>query len=98
MQRADARDISPDEHVKRPPPTLICKETRTVTPLKGVKQFCERLRTAGNTCEMHVYEGFGHLFTPAGIPDDGMPKPDPAISADASARADRFLKSLGYLR
>jgi len=47
---------------------------------------------------MHVYEGFGHLFTPAGIPDDGQPKPDPATAADALARADRFLKSLGFHR
>jgi len=99
-QRGNAQDISPDEHVRRGlPPTLILQGSDdTVTPLSGVKRFCERLRAAGNACELHVYHGFGHLFTPAGIPDDGMPKPDPAISADASARADRFLKSLGFLR
>jgi len=99
-QRGDAQDISPDEHVRRGlPPTLILEGSDdTVTPLSGVKRFCERLRAAGNNCELHVYQGFGHLFTPRGIPDDGMPKPDPAISADAAARADQFLKSLGFLR
>lgn len=99
-QRGDAQDISPDEHVRKGlPPTLILQGSDdTVTPLSGAKRFCERLRAAGNTCELHVYTGFGHLFTPAGIPDDGMPKPDPAISADAAARADRFLKSLGFLK
>lgn len=99
-QRGNARDISPDEYVRRGlPRTLILEGSDdTVTPLSGVKRFCERLRAAGNNCELHVYQGFGHLFTPRGIPDDGMPKPDPAISADAAARADRFLKALGFLR
>ena len=53
---------------------------------------------AGNVCELHVYEGFGHLFTPAGVPDTGQPKPHAATRADALAKAERFLKSLGYIR
>jgi len=99
-QRAQARDISPDEHVRKGlPPVLILEgSVDTVTPLSGVKRFCDRMRAAGNTCDLHVYEGFGHLFTPAGIPDDGWPKPDPATSRDALAKADRFLKSLGFQR
>ncbi len=96
--RARARDISPDEHMRTGlPPTLILQgNVDTVTPMNGVKRFCERMRAAGNTCKLQIYEGFGHLFTPAGIPDDGMPSPDPETSADASARADRFLESLGF--
>jgi len=98
--RAKARDISPDEHVSKGlPPTLILQgNVDTVTPLSGAKRFCDRMREAGNACELHVYEGFGHVFTPAGTPDDGMPQPDPAISRDALARADRFLEALGFLR
>ena len=56
------------------------------------------LISAGNICELHVYDGFGHLFTPAGIPDTGQPAPDPATRADALAKAERFLKSRGYIR
>ena len=99
-QRGSARDLSPDQHVREGlPPTLILQgSTDTVTPLAGVKRYCELLRAAKNTCELHVYEGFGHLFTPAGIPDDGQPKPDAATAADALARADSFLKSLGLQR
>jgi acetyl esterase/lipase len=99
-ERASAKDISPDEHVRKGlPPTLILQgNVDTVTPVAGAKRFCERARTAGNVCEVHVYEGFGHLFTPAGVPDDGMPKPDPSTAADALARSDRFLKSLGFLK
>jgi acetyl esterase/lipase len=98
--RGNARDYSPDLYVREGlPPTLILQgSTDTVTPLPGVRRFCDRLVAAKNTCEMHVYEGFGHLFTPAGIPDDGQPKPDPATAADALARADRFLRSLGFQR
>jgi acetyl esterase/lipase len=97
--RGSARDISPDEHVcKGLPPTLILQgNVDTVTPLSGAKRFCDRMRAAGDVCELQVYEGFGHLFTPAGTPDDGMPQPDPATSAAASRRADRFLESLGFL-
>jgi acetyl esterase/lipase len=66
--------------------------------MAGAKRFCERMRASGNQCELHVYEGFGHLFTPAGTPDDGVPQPDQATSRDASKRADRFLESLGFLK
>lgn len=98
--RARASAISPAEHLRKGlPPTLVLQgDLDTVTPLSGVKRFCDRLRAAGNTCELHVYRGFGHLFTPAGIPDDGWPRPDSTISADALARAERFLESQGFMR
>ena len=97
--RGNARDFSPDEHVREglPPTLILVGSNDTVTPLPGVRRFCERMRTAHNACELHVYDGFGHLFTPAGIADDGEPKPDPATVSDALARADRFLISLGLM-
>jgi acetyl esterase len=100
MDRGSARDISPDEHVRKGlPPTLILQgDVDTVTPMAGSQRFCERMRAAGNVCQLQVYKGFGHLFTPADTPDDGMPQPDPATSAAAMARADRFLESLGFLK
>ena len=98
--KANISDVSPDVHVRRGlPPTIVLQgSTDSVTPLSGVKRFCDRMIAAGNVCELHVYEGFGHLFTPAGIPDTGQPKPDPATRADALAKTERFLKSLGYIR
>ena len=100
MGRGSARDISPDEHVRQglPPALVLQGDVDTVTPMAGAKRFCERMRAAGNVCEMHVYQGFGHLFTPAGTPDDGTPQPDPAIAADAAERAGRFLQSQGFLK
>jgi acetyl esterase/lipase len=81
-----------------PPRSLLQGSTDSVTPLPGVKRFCDRMIAAGNTCELHVYEGFGHLFTPASMSDTGQPKPDPATRADALAKTERFLKSLGYIK
>jgi acetyl esterase len=99
-RHANVRDISPDEHIRAGlPPTLILQgSTDTVTPLAGVRRFCDRMKAAGNTCDLHVYEGFGHLFTPAGIPDNGQPRPDATTRADALVRAERFLRSLGYIK
>jgi acetyl esterase/lipase len=98
--RAKISEISPDEHVRGGlPPTLVLQGSRdTVTPLDGVKRFCDRMRAAGNRCELHVYEGFGHLFTSPGVPDGDWPKPDPATQTDAMDRADNFLKSLGFMK
>ena len=100
LGRGSARDISPDQHVRKGlPPTLILQgDVDTVTPMTGAKRFCERMRAAGNVCELQIYEGFGHLFTPVGIPDDGMPQPDSTVAATALKRADRFLESRGFLK
>ena len=56
------------------------------------------MREAGNRCELEVYEGYGHLFTPAGLPDDERPQPDPEIQSAAMTRADEFLRSVGFIR
>jgi acetyl esterase/lipase len=98
LGRATVASISPTMTVRRGmPPTLILQgDVDTVTPLTGATRFCERMRAAGNACETHVYKGFGHLFTPAGIPDNDWPQPDSTTVADAGTRATRFLASLKF--
>ena len=98
--RARAKDLSPDEHVRAgmPPTVIVQGDVDTVTPLAGVSRFCDRMKAAGNTCELHVFTGFGHLFTPAGMRDDRQPAPDRATAAAAMARADDFLEALGFIR
>lgn len=97
--RASASQISPDEHVRKGlPPTIILEgRTDSVTPLAGVQRFCDRMREAGNRCDLHVYDGVGHLFTPSTEPDDGLPNPDPEVQAAAYHAADEFLRSLGFI-
>jgi acetyl esterase/lipase len=98
--KGEPRDLSPDEHVRSGlPPTVIVEGRQdTVTPLPGVQRFTDRMKAAGNRCELFVFDGAGHLFTPVGTPDDGYPKPDPIIEAAAASKLDAFLVSLGYMK
>jgi acetyl esterase len=98
--KAKPEDLSPDEHIRAGlPPTIIVEGREdTVTPLPGVQRFADRMKAANNRCELYVFDGAGHLFTPVGTPDDGYPKPDPAIEAAAFSRLDTFLVSLGYMK
>jgi acetyl esterase/lipase len=99
LGRASAKDSSPD-HLVRPglPPTLILQgRTDTVTPTPGVAAYAKLMKEAGNRCELIIYEGVGHLFTPSTEPDDDWPNPDPEVRAKAYAAADDFLESLGFI-
>ena len=98
--RAKAKEISPDLLVREGlPPTLIVQgRTDTVTPTPGVERFCDRMREAGNSCELHIYEGVGHLFTPSTEPDYDWPNPDPKVRAEAAREVDLFLVRLEYIK
>jgi acetyl esterase len=97
--RGNAEHYSPLLHVKPGmPPTLILQgDVDTETPLAHAQEFCTAMQAAANVCELEVYEGFGHLFTPAGQDDRGEPNPDRATAALAADRADRFLREQGFL-
>ena len=94
-----AADYSPLEHVRSGlPPTLIVQgRTDSVTPVGGAQEFHDKMVAAENRCELRVYEGVGHLFTPEGEPDDGYPNPDPNVQAAAWREIHDFLRSLGFL-
>jgi acetyl esterase/lipase len=98
LGRTDINTISPDEHVRRGlPPTIILQgRDDTVTPLSGVKLFADAMLRAGNKCELIIYDGVGHLFTPSSLPDYDQPQPDKKIKADAYKAIDTFLLKNGY--
>jgi acetyl esterase/lipase len=99
LGRACPLDYSPVDNL-RPglPPTLILQgEVDTVTGLRGAQAFLELMKRHGNHCELEVFLGMGHLMTPAGQDDSGMPNPDPKAMAQVRARMDRFLREQGYL-
>lgn len=94
-----AADYSPADHVRDglPPTLVLAGETDTVTPVDGARRFRDRMVAKNNRCELVVYEGVGHLFTPSDEPDDGYPNPDPEVQAAAWREVDGFLASLGFL-
>jgi len=100
LNRVEIDSVSPDKNVREGlPPTIILQgRDDTVTPLAGVQNFANRMIAAGNHCELIIYDGVGHLFTPSNEPDDQWPNPDLKIQAEASAKADEFLKLFGYIK
>ncbi|HJW34064.1 MAG TPA: alpha/beta hydrolase [Holophagaceae bacterium] len=99
LKRACPLDFSPVDNL-RPglPPTLILQGAEdTVTGLRGAQAFQALMTRLGNHCELEVYPGMGHLMTPAGQDDSGMPNPDPKAMEKVRARMDRFLREQGYL-
>lgn len=90
---------SPAEHVAPllPPTIIVTGRVDTVTPLNEVTKFHERMKAAGNVSELNVYDGVGHMFTPAGQSDSGFPNPDKAVRARAYDAIDDFLVRQGYI-
>ena len=97
--RAEVADLSPDRHV-RPgmPPTLILQgRSDTVTPLAGTQRFHDAMLAAHNESELIVYDGVGHLFTPATESDKGWPNPDAEVSEAARKVMERFLRARSFV-
>jgi acetyl esterase/lipase len=98
-ERTKADDVSPDRHVRAGmPPTLILQgRTDTVTPLAGTQAFHDAMLANKNESELVIYDGVGHLFTPATESDQGWPNPDPAVSRAAQEKMTAFLRARGFL-
>lgn len=88
-----AENIKPD----LPPSIIVIGRDDTVTPLKYSEFFQSEMLKHGNTCELHIYDGVGHLFTPSELPDNGWPNPDKEVSEKAFHEIDRFLRDQGYI-
>lgn len=97
--RAPALDYSPLQHVdaKLPPTLLVHGKQDSITPYAGAEAFCHRAAALGRRCELHGYEGLGHLLSRKLAEQDKTFDIDPVAAADGVARIDRFLQALGYL-
>ena len=62
--RADVRNCSPAHHVRPglPPVALLHGTEDETVPYWTVEEFVAEMQEAGNRCELHTYEGAGHLF------------------------------------
>ncbi|MEM7084681.1 MAG: alpha/beta hydrolase [Bacteroidota bacterium] len=99
LDKIDVENLSPAEHVSEttPPTIIVIGRTDTVTPLAGSELFQNSMIGFGNDSELHIYDGVGHLFTPASEPDDGWPNPDKEVYAKAQQEIDAFLEKHGYI-
>jgi acetyl esterase len=81
-------NLSPTHHV-RPglPPMCFAQGTAdTIVSYDSIKEFCDKMRAAGNRCDLHTFEGADHFFS------------SPADRAEAMKVMDDFLVELNYIR
>jgi acetyl esterase len=100
--RTEPATISPAEHVRTGlgPIFLVNGDMDVVTPPGAARRFCDAVVASNGRCELHMYPGVGHLLTrklDRKSQEMGPFDPDPATIADMFAKADAFLKSLGFL-
>jgi len=96
---ASGSDVSPDEHIEKvlPPTAIFIGAADTLTPVAGVRRYCDRIKEYGGQCELHVYDGVGHLFTRKLDNQEDDFDPDPKVALDARIRGDQFLAKRGFL-
>lgn len=99
LDRASTSSISPAEHVREnmPPTIILIGREDTVTPLKGILQFCREMKEKGNSVDLYIFDNVGHLFTPASESDNGLPNPDKKVQELAYQKADEFLETHGFI-
>ena len=97
--RATAASQSPVEHVRRStaPTSIIQGAADVLTPASGARRYCALLHQQGQTCDLHLYEGLGHLLTRNLKDQETAFDPDPRARADGFERHRAFLRRLGFL-
>ncbi|MGB5404006.1 MAG: alpha/beta hydrolase [Robiginitalea sp.] len=100
QDKIDVKEISPAEFISEntPPTIIVIGRDDTVTPLEGSELFKNNMDKHHNQCELVVYDGVGHLFTPSSEPDDGWPNPDEKVRLDAQIKMDNFLIKHNYIK
>ena len=98
--KIDVLGISPAESVSEttPPSIIIIGRDDTVTPLAGAQLYKDNMDKFGIECELNIYDGVGHLFTPSTEPDNGWPNPDMEVRQAAHKTLDDFLEKHGYFK
>ena len=78
------------------PNTLILQgRTDRLTPTTFAQEFTSKMDSLGYSCNLKIYEGCGHIFTPSHLDDTGFPQPDPEIYKQAMQEEKLFFKRIG---
>jgi acetyl esterase len=95
-ERATVEALNPVEHVRArmPPVVVVHGERDSLTPLSGVRRFCDRVQAGGGSCIVHAYPGVGHLLTRNLANQESDFDPDPVARADGNAKQIEFLRQL----
>jgi len=98
--KIDVKEISPAEFVSKntPPTIIVIGKDDTVTPLQGSELYKSNMDKLKKECQLIIYDGVGHLFTPSSEPDDGWPNPDEKVRIDAQKKMDAFLVKYDYIK
>jgi acetyl esterase/lipase len=98
-EHGSSKEISSDMHVGRGmPPTIIFNgNADTLTPAADAKRFGDAISNKGKECELHTYEGVGHLFTRKLDSQESDFDPDPKVVSDRRSQGDQFLAQHGFL-
>ena len=85
--------ISPYHHVRKgdPPAIIFHGKSDTTVPYRYAEAFAQKMREAGNRCELEGYEGQTHGFFNFGRGDN-------EYFHKTLKRADEFLVSMGYIK
>lgn len=88
-----ADELSPAAHIKPAlPPTIIFHgKADALIPYSSMESFTRQMKSAGNRCELHGFEGQGHGFFNPG-------KSGGKYFDETLKLAEEFLASLGYLK
>jgi acetyl esterase len=95
-ERTTVEALNPVEHVRArmPPVVIVHGERDSLTPLSGVRRFCDQVKAGGGNCVVHAYPGVGHLLTRNLANQESDFDPDPVARADGSAKQIEFLRQL----
>lgn len=89
----NAGALSPVAHLQKGvPPTIIFHgEADTTVPITNVEEFCQKMHSLGNDCELYRFAGQKHGFF------NSLPK-DSFIYKEINTRIEQFLIKYGYLK
>lgn len=97
--RAQAIDLSPADHAGKStcPACIVQGAEDTLTPVAGARRFCAAIIAAGGICDLHVYDGVGHMLTRNLKNQEDDFDPDPEKRADGIEQQRKFLVRLGFI-